>query len=98
MGFGVAGPVAGSAAAAWQSSLGLVEAGSIFAWCQSAAMGGAAVSGILATGLAGAGVAVAVAVTGALDDLSVSTPDMKEKFLIAWERDIGKTSEPRTHP
>ena len=89
MGFGAAGPLAGSAAAAWQSSLGLVEAGSFFAWCQSAAMGGAAVGGILATGLAGVGAAVGAAVTGALDDVATPVPDLKEKFLTAWRRDIG---------
>jgi len=66
VGFGVAGPVAGSAAAAWQSGIGLVKAGSIFAWCQSAAMGGAAVNGIVATGLAGAGVAGAAGIAGAV--------------------------------
>ncbi len=93
MGFGAAGPLAGSAAAAWQSSMGIVEAGSIFAWCQSAAMGGAAVGGILATGLAGASVAVGAAVTGALDDLRTPAPDLKEKFLTAWNRDIGITQE-----
>ena len=54
VGFTAAGPAAGSAAAAWQASIGLVEAGSFFAWCQSAAMGGAAVNGIIATGVAGA--------------------------------------------
>jgi hypothetical protein len=41
--FMAAGATAESAAAAWQASIGLVEAGSFFAWCQSAAMGGAAV-------------------------------------------------------
>lgn len=62
-GFAATGPVAGSAAAAWQSSVGLVQAGSLFAWCQSAAMGGAAVSGIVAGGAAGG--SVALAATGA---------------------------------
>jgi len=93
VGFGVAGPVAGSAAAAWQSSIGLVEAGSIFAWCQSAAMGGAAVGGIMATGLAGAGVAVGATVAGAFDDANVPAPDLKKAFLIAWRRDTGETQE-----
>lgn len=90
MGFTAAGPVAGSAAAAWQSSMGLVEAGSIFAWCQSAAMGGAAVGGILATGIAGVTVAVGATVTGALDDVATPAPDLKKKFLTAWRRDIGE--------
>ena len=54
VGFTVVGPAAGSAAAAWQASIGAVEAGSLFAWCQSVAMGGAAVGGIQVAGIAGA--------------------------------------------
>jgi hypothetical protein len=88
IGFAAAGPVAGSAAAAWQSSIGLVEAGSIFAWCQSAAMGGAAVGGILATGLGGAGVAVGATVAGALDSVDEGVEGLKERFLAAWNRDM----------
>jgi hypothetical protein len=53
-GFTAAGPAAGSAAAAWQASIGSVQAGSLFAWCQSAAMGGAALNGVQAAGYAGA--------------------------------------------
>ncbi len=34
--FEALGPAAGTAAASWQASLRLVEAGSLFAWCQSA--------------------------------------------------------------
>jgi hypothetical protein len=34
VGFTAVGPAAGSAAAAWQASIGAVEAGSLFAWCQ----------------------------------------------------------------
>ncbi|CAK45793.1 hypothetical protein M747DRAFT_318148 [Aspergillus niger ATCC 13496] len=41
-GFGATGPVAASFAAVWQSSIGAVQAGSLFATLQSAAMGGAA--------------------------------------------------------
>ncbi|TVY43344.1 hypothetical protein LOCC1_G004604 [Lachnellula occidentalis] len=87
IGFGTLGPAAGSAAAGWQASLGLVEAGSLFAWCQSAAMGGAAVGGILATGLGGAGVAIGASVAGALDVAAgeKQTPDLKERFLTAWK-------------
>jgi len=62
VGFAATGPVAGSTAAAWQASIGLVEAGSLFAWCQSAAMGGAALSGIVASGVAGAGISGAATV------------------------------------
>ena len=53
VGFTAAGPVAGSAAATWQASIGAVQAGSLFAWCQSAAMGGAAVGSIQAASVAG---------------------------------------------
>ncbi|KAL9127388.1 MAG: hypothetical protein Q9217_003722 [Psora testacea] len=38
VGFTAAGPAAGSAAAAWQGSIGAIQAGSLFAWCQSAAL------------------------------------------------------------
>jgi hypothetical protein len=55
VGFTAAGPAAGSVAATWQASIGAVEAGSLFAWCQSAAMGRAALSGIHIAGVAGAG-------------------------------------------
>ena len=57
LGFSAAGPVAGSIAAGWQSSIGLVSAGSLFALLQSAAMGGAAMMGIVGFGLFGAVVA-----------------------------------------
>jgi len=68
IGFSALGPVAGSVAAGWQASIGVVEAGSLFAICQSAAMGGVA-----ATGLAGAGAggtAAAVAASGLLSPKS----------------------------
>ncbi|MCJ1309065.1 hypothetical protein MMC25_002720 [Agyrium rufum] len=53
VGFGTAGPVAGSLAASWQSSIGLVQAGSLFAFLQSAVMGGGAAT--FAGWMAGAG-------------------------------------------
>lgn len=56
MGFSSTGPVAGSIATGLQSLIGLVEAGSIFALCQSLTMGGAAVSGLVLVGLSGTGV------------------------------------------
>ena len=62
VGFSSIGPVAGSAAAGWQASIGAVEAGSLFAFCQSAAMGGAAATaGLTSTGVGGAAVALAAA-------------------------------------
>ena len=55
-GFSAAGPVAGTVARTWQSSMGVVKAGSLFSWCQSAAMGGTAAAGISAAGVVGSGV------------------------------------------
>lgn len=68
LGFGALGPVAGSAAAAMQAGIGLVEAGSLFAMMQSIGMAGAAATAG-APLLAGVGVtaglgATALAVTG----------------------------------
>ncbi|OCK99255.1 uncharacterized protein K441DRAFT_692846 [Cenococcum geophilum 1.58] len=77
-GFAATGPVAGSAAAAWQSSIGLVEAGSLFSWCQSAAMSGAALNGIFSFGVAGAGVAGVATVP--------VIPGFAEKFKSVFRR------------
>ena len=52
-GFAASGPVAGSLAAAWQSSIGVLAAGSPFAFLQSAAMGGAAAGAFYGVGVAG---------------------------------------------
>ena len=54
IGFTAAGSAANSAAAAWQASIGVVRAGSLFSWCRSAAMSGAALGGIQVAGTAGA--------------------------------------------
>jgi hypothetical protein len=51
-------------------------------------MGGAAVGGILATGIAGAGVAVGATIAGSLDDVDITASDLKEIFLAAWRREI----------
>ncbi|MCJ1248403.1 hypothetical protein MMC30_005620 [Trapelia coarctata] len=67
LGFGPVGPAVGSAAAAWQSSIGLVQAGSLFAWCQSVAMGGAALNGILASAAIGGGLAGGATLLASLD-------------------------------
>jgi len=69
IGFSAIGPVAGSVAAGWQASIGAVEAGSLFAFCQSAAMGGAAAAGLTTAGISGLAtgvVDVAVAWLGGL--------------------------------
>ena len=60
VGFSAVGPVAGSTAAAWQASIGLVATGSAFSFFQSAAMGGAAMGVIGGIGASGVTVAVAV--------------------------------------
>lgn len=87
-GFAAAGPVAGSAAAAWQSSIGLVQAGSLFAWCQSVAMGGAAVNGIVALGAAGGSVALAATGAGVVGGKTALTPEkLKEMFLSVYRKE-----------
>lgn len=52
--------------------------------------GGAAMGGSLATDLAGVSVTVGAIVEGTLDDIAIPAPELKEKFLKAWERDIGE--------
>ncbi|KAL9632646.1 MAG: hypothetical protein Q9204_003711 [Flavoplaca sp. TL-2023a] len=68
LGFSSAGPVVGSVAAGWQSSIGAVSAGSLFAFLQSAGMGGAAaglfVGGGVVGGLIAAGATIMAAVGG----------------------------------
>ena len=67
VGFGPIRPVVGSTAAAWQSSTGLVQAGSFFAWCQGVAMGGAALNGIVASAAVGGRVAAGATLLASLD-------------------------------
>ena len=50
VGFGPLGPILGSAAAAWQSKIGLVAGGSVFAALQSAGMAGVSKPVILGLG------------------------------------------------
>jgi len=61
IGFSSIGPVAGSLAAAWQSLIGTVAAGTPFALLQSAAMGGA-VAG-LSYGVGGVGLGTVAGMT-----------------------------------
>ncbi|KAL8828417.1 MAG: hypothetical protein Q9191_002598 [Dirinaria sp. TL-2023a] len=63
VGFGALGPVAGSIATGWHSSLGLVAAGTPFAFLQSAAMGGAAMGAITGIGVLSNAITIAVALT-----------------------------------
>ena len=88
IGFGAAGPIAGSVATSWQSSMGLVQAGSLFSWCQSAAMGGAAVNGIIASGAAGGSVLAAATGAAAASGRMLLTPEkMKEIFLTVYRKE-----------
>ncbi|KAM3075636.1 hypothetical protein ACMFMG_007770 [Clarireedia jacksonii] len=80
----VAGSVAGSVAAAWQSGIGLVEAGSFFAWCQSAAVRGAAFSRIVSASVSRARL-LAGATMGALDAADFDPSELKTHFLLAWD-------------
>lgn len=79
-GFSAMGPVAGSTAAAWQSSIGIVQAGSFFAWCQSAAMGGAAAGAIV--GAQGAGVAAAG--LGLMNEIRGGRTDEEAAMQLVW--------------
>lgn len=72
IGFSAQGPIIGSMAAAWQSSIGSVAAGSLFAFLQSAAMGGAAMGLFAGFGVLGA----VVAMVGAAATMEV----VKEKY------------------
>ena len=66
LGFSSSGPMAGSFAAGWMSSIatagsGGVLSGSAYATCQSIAMGGAAAGGGLLAGLGAVGAAIIAA-------------------------------------
>lgn len=76
MGFSAVGPVAGSFAAGWQAGIGSVAAGSLFAFLQSAAMGGAAIG--LFTGIGAVGVLFASVGVGA-------SVDIRKKFAETGE-------------
>ncbi len=72
IGFSASGPLLGSVAAGWQASIGSVAAGSLFAFLQSAAMGGTAVG--LFNGIGA--LALLVAIGGRLATVEF----VKEKF------------------
>lgn len=89
VGFSALGPVAGSAAVAWQSSLGAAQAGSFFALCQSAAMGGAVASGITAAGAVGASVAAGATLFGLVTKDSVGdmpADNVRDMYKNAFRR------------
>ncbi|RYP18049.1 hypothetical protein DL765_004165 [Monosporascus sp. GIB2] len=88
-GFSAVGPTAGTAAAAWQSSIGLVQAGSFFAWCQSAAMGGAAAGAIGAT----QGVGAVIATLGAILGWSTAEKEAMRKVWSLFTEKMRKRGE-----
>lgn len=85
IGFGASGPVVGSMAAAWQATIGNVVAGSLFAFLQSAAMGGAAMGLFAGFGVLGA----IVAMGGAASTIDV----VKEKYREAAAKSAETISE-----
>ncbi|RVD89741.1 uncharacterized protein DFL_000734 [Arthrobotrys flagrans] len=84
IGFSSAGVGAGSIAAGWQSAIGIIEAGSLFALCQSAGAGGAAgAAAITAVALSGTGTVVAAgAVAGASAGLESSVLRDEDMFAL----------------
>lgn len=78
--------MAGSVAAGWQASLGVVQAGSLFAWCQSAAMGGAALNGVAATGIAGGGAAALATAGAAVQGGEKEKQEMMNRFQEVFRR------------
>ncbi|KAF2862098.1 hypothetical protein K470DRAFT_244239 [Piedraia hortae CBS 480.64] len=87
VGFGALGPVAGSIAAGWQSSIGAVQAGSFFAACQSLAMGGTVAETVSAAGMVGLGVAGAAAFTGGDDEKNgVDKEEVWDKFREVYKK------------
>lgn len=75
VGFGAAGPIAGTLATTWHASIGNVVAGSGFAFLQSAAMGGAA-AGTLGWGAAGVGAAAGAAAAAVVNSVGNNEDDV----------------------
>ncbi|PGG99723.1 hypothetical protein GX51_06176 [Blastomyces parvus] len=84
IGFSPIGPVAGTLATAWQSSIGAVPAGSIFSMCQSVAMGGGVAKAITGIGAAGAGVAALPVVSKTYIEDNLKEIPM-ERHWASWE-------------
>ena len=83
--------MAGSAAAGWQSSLGLVQAGSVFTWLQATGMGAGAASGIATAGAVGASAAVGATLLGFVTKEAVK--DMSEEQVREMYRRSFRTRE-----
>ncbi|RDK41716.1 hypothetical protein M752DRAFT_302262 [Aspergillus phoenicis ATCC 13157] len=83
-GFGATGPVAASLAAVWQSLIGAVQAGSLFATLQSADMGGAAAGGFTTASNIG------IAMVGSA---AIGTQWTYSKGVPRMRRDVKSTDE-----
>jgi hypothetical protein len=77
-------------AAAWQSSIGIVQGGSLFAFLTSAGAGGAATAVFMATGVAGASLFAAATGAGLFDAARNETEVvvLRNHFLEVWRRDL----------
>ena len=64
--------------------------GSVFAWCQSAAMGGAAVGGIVGAGVAGGTTALAATGTSLILDGKAMSPEMLREMFQKLYREEGE--------
>ncbi|EPS36607.1 hypothetical protein H072_9825 [Dactylellina haptotyla CBS 200.50] len=94
IGFGTAGVTAGTMAAGWQSAIGLVEAGSLFAILQSAGAGGAAgAAAITAVALGGAGTAAGAGAVGAIAGSIESSEITDEELFFLFLRVVRKKQE-----
>lgn len=81
VGFGPLGPVAGSIATAWQASMGLVPAESLFAFLQSAAMGGPAMGFFVGIGALGGTLVLGTGLTSLRDVLGGLVQKFKEPVV-----------------
>ncbi|KAG9234938.1 hypothetical protein BJ875DRAFT_483683 [Amylocarpus encephaloides] len=89
-GFGASGVAVGSLAAGVQSSIGLVQVGSIFAWCQSVGAGGGALTVLLGYGYVGIGTALGATLAGVLDGSKTEEEarELNTTFLDTWKLDM----------
>ncbi|KAF7589647.1 hypothetical protein BBP40_004020 [Aspergillus hancockii] len=87
VGFSATGPVAASLAATWQSSIGAVQAGSLFATLQGAAMGGAAAGTFTTASNIGIGIMGSAAV-------GTQFTDTKRRLSVKYDGKYSDESQP----
>jgi hypothetical protein len=79
-------------ATVWQSSIGLVQAGSLFAWCQSAAMGGTAAGAII--GAQGVGASAAgLGILGGIRGGWRSEEALRQTVWSLFEKNVRKAGQ-----